>query len=56
MHETLPKTIYKRIGINWKLQLEATNSTLCLKYLWIGEGEKMIDNLNTIEKNKAIYC
>lgn len=55
-HETLYKAIYKGIGINWNLQLEATNSTLYLKSLRIGEGEQMIDNLNTIEKNKAICC
>lgn len=56
VHETLSTTISKGIGINWKLQLEAANLTLYLKSPRIGEGEKMIENLNTIEKNKAIYC
>jgi len=55
VHETLSKTIYKGIGINWKLQLEATNSTLYLKSPRTGEEEKMIDIIYTIEKNKAFY-
>lgn len=36
-NEILSKTIYKIIGINWKLQLEATDLTLYLKSLnWSG--------------------